>query len=370
MANQKKSSIWSFQKGLCHLKWKARYIPRLLHAIYGLKQAGLAWWCALDKSMQELGFKQLKSDASPFVYKWGKDIVLAIIYVNDTLFCRPSKSLVDKIKATFMKKWECRDLREPSEFLWMNIHQDGHCILINQRNYVNKVLEHCGMINAKPAHTPLPQGYYPEKNDAPVNPELCIHFQTITSLLLYLMIGTHPDISYVVTQLAHQFANPSKEYLEKALYICWYLLSISDHSLWQYSTITVPTLPGPEPGSTFLEPDLEVLVPFQTQNHWHYSGTTSGTFPHCSKLRSTASTGSVLTSLLKLLISSLNPLLFFIQVHHHINIAGNIICMSVPPPIVYILSLQLQTPQSSSSILGSGWGEFSFHLVLSLTDVL
>ena len=44
-------------------------VLRLLHAIYGLKQAGLAWWHVPDKSMQELGFEQLKSDASLFVYK-------------------------------------------------------------------------------------------------------------------------------------------------------------------------------------------------------------------------------------------------------------------------------------------------------------
>jgi hypothetical protein len=102
-----------------HMKGK---VLRLLCAIYGLKQAGLAWWRALDKSMQELGFERLKSDAGLFVYKRGKDVVLTIIYVDNTLFCRPSKSLVEKIKAAFMKKWECRDLREPREFLRMNIH--------------------------------------------------------------------------------------------------------------------------------------------------------------------------------------------------------------------------------------------------------
>jgi hypothetical protein len=83
-----------------HMKGK---VLRLLYAIYGLKQAGLAWWRTLDKSMQELGFERLKSDAGLFVYERGKDIVLAIIYVDDALFCRPSKSLVEKIKAAFMK---------------------------------------------------------------------------------------------------------------------------------------------------------------------------------------------------------------------------------------------------------------------------
>ena len=81
----------------------------------------------------------------------------------------------------------------------MNIHQEGHCIYIDQWNYLDKVLECCEMINAKPTCTPLPQGYYPEKNDAPVNPEMQTHFQTVISLLLYLMIGTWPDISYTIS---------------------------------------------------------------------------------------------------------------------------------------------------------------------------
>jgi hypothetical protein len=97
-----------------HMKGKVLRLPRVM---YGLKQAGLAWWCKLDKFMQELGFEQLKSGAGLFMYKQGKDIVLAIIYVDDALFCGPSKSLVKKIKATLMKNWECQDLGEPCEFL-------------------------------------------------------------------------------------------------------------------------------------------------------------------------------------------------------------------------------------------------------------
>jgi len=32
-------------------------VLRLHRAIYGLKQAGLAWWCQLNASMKELGFE-------------------------------------------------------------------------------------------------------------------------------------------------------------------------------------------------------------------------------------------------------------------------------------------------------------------------
>ena len=41
----------------------------LHHALYSLKQAALAWWKGLAKSMKELGFKCLSSDAGLFVHK-------------------------------------------------------------------------------------------------------------------------------------------------------------------------------------------------------------------------------------------------------------------------------------------------------------
>jgi len=152
-----------------HLKNK---VLRLLCALYRLKQAGLTWWNELNKSMRELDFKQLKTDAGLFIYKEGNQIVVAIIYVDNALFCGPSKAFIEKVKVAFMKRWECCDLGEAKEFLRMNIHRNGCHLHIDQHEYLEKVLERCGMINAKPARTPLPQGYQLEKNIAPINPEL------------------------------------------------------------------------------------------------------------------------------------------------------------------------------------------------------
>jgi len=200
-----------------HLKNK---VLRLLRAPYGLKQAGPTWWNELNESMKELGFEWLKTDTGPFIYKKGNQIVVAIIYVDDTLFCGPSKASVEKFKAAFMKRWKCRDLGEAKEFLWMNIHRDGRHLHIDQHKYLEKVLECCGMINAKPARTLLPQGYQPEKNTAPVNPKLQIWLQMVIGWLLYLMLGTCPDIVYAVMQMVQQLANLTQEHLDKVLHIC------------------------------------------------------------------------------------------------------------------------------------------------------
>jgi Reverse transcriptase (RNA-dependent DNA polymerase) len=68
------------------------------HALYGLKQAGLAWWKELNSSMNELGFKRLVSDAGLFVCKDFKEIIIAIVYVNDAMFFGKNKAQVDSKK--------------------------------------------------------------------------------------------------------------------------------------------------------------------------------------------------------------------------------------------------------------------------------
>jgi len=45
------------------------------------------------------------------------------------------------------------------------------------------------------------------------------------------MLGTCPDIVYAVTCLLQFSANPSKEHLDKALYICHYFAGTRDYAL-------------------------------------------------------------------------------------------------------------------------------------------
>ena len=127
--------------------------------------------------MKHLGFEHLKSDAGIFLYrKKGTQIVVAIVYVDDALFCGPDKAIVAEVKATFMHKWECRDLGPAKEFLHMRICRTGSKIMIDQCAYLEKVLERFRMQNTRVAPTPLPQGYYPLNYNGPVNPELQSRF--------------------------------------------------------------------------------------------------------------------------------------------------------------------------------------------------
>ena len=70
---------------------KTSHVLHLQQALYGLKQTGLTWWWALKWSMEELGFTSLASDIGIFYYRDEGSFVVTIIYVDNAIFCRPSK---------------------------------------------------------------------------------------------------------------------------------------------------------------------------------------------------------------------------------------------------------------------------------------
>ena len=214
------------------VKGQEHKVLRLKHALYSLKQAGLAWWETLNESMKDLGFECLKSNAGIFLYKRkGTTTVIAIVYVDDALFCGPDIKTVKEIKAAFLKHWECRDLGPAKEFLHMNIRQEGSKIMIDQCAYLEKILQRFNLVNAQIAPIPLPQGYHPMAHEGVIDPKIRSLFQQVIGSLLYLMFRTHPDIAYTVITLSKHAANPSKEHLDHTFYICRYLLGTQYYSL-------------------------------------------------------------------------------------------------------------------------------------------
>ena len=74
----------------------------------------------------------------------------------------------------------------------MHILQSKGRILIDQKDYLQKVLQRFNLTNAKSVPTPLPEGYRPTPNKGTATPELRASYQQVIGSLLYIMIGTQP----------------------------------------------------------------------------------------------------------------------------------------------------------------------------------
>ena len=126
-----------------------------------------------------------------------------------------------------MKKWESHDLGEVKEYLGMRIMRDHikKTLKLDQISYTDKVIKCFKLNDAKIARTPLSSGYNSMHNMTQSTPHLRSHYQSYIGSLLYIMLGTRPDIAQAVIKMSQFSSNPSEEHLQKALYIVRYLTS-------------------------------------------------------------------------------------------------------------------------------------------------
>jgi len=183
----------------------------------------------MTKSMLALGFKKCKSDAGVYYYhdKKTKALVIVIVYVDDVCFMGTKGSLLlNELKQKFIARWECRDLGETTEFLGMHISRDrkNQKIFINQCEYLEKVLARFN-VATNPTHTPLPSEFSFKPNEKQYDSKFRQKYQQLVGSLMYLMIGSRPDIGFAVVKLAQQMANPSNNHYRVGLHLCRYLLA-------------------------------------------------------------------------------------------------------------------------------------------------
>src|SRR6266545_5762225 len=105
--------------------------------------------------MMSMGFRHLKSDLGIFAL-FSKDgiKVIIIVYVNDAIFMGPNKCDVSMAKDLLMQTWECHNMGNTEEFLHMRIQHQRSSITLDQKDYLQKVLEWFNMHNAKSVLTP------------------------------------------------------------------------------------------------------------------------------------------------------------------------------------------------------------------------
>jgi len=72
----------------------------------------------------------------------------------------------------------------------MHIRHKDSKIYLNQSAYLQKVIECFNLKNAKPAPTPLPEGYQPSPVTENASAILHSKYQQAIGSLLYLMLGT------------------------------------------------------------------------------------------------------------------------------------------------------------------------------------
>ena len=96
-------------------------------------------------------------------------------------------------------------------------------LIFDQTKYTSKVVKYFGQENCKETSVPLPTGYILRPNKGKENSSLHSCYQLVIGSLLYIMLGTRPDIAYAMIKMSQYSSNPLEEHLQKAIQIVCYL---------------------------------------------------------------------------------------------------------------------------------------------------
>ena len=196
---------------------KEHLVCRLKKSLYGLKQSPRQWYQKLNETFMQLGFRRIQSDNC--IYVWAKDglRIMIPVFVDDLTLAATGRPLMDSIKAELQRKFKMRDLGPLHYILGIQVIRDrSKCLIyLSQAKHIEDVLSKHNMSNCRPVSTPLDKSVTLSKDDCPDSPDEVAYMSSVPYLsavgsLMYLAVGTRPDIAYAVGALSRFNSNPGR----------------------------------------------------------------------------------------------------------------------------------------------------------------
>ena len=185
-------------------------VCKLKKSIYGLKQSPRCWNSALQTQLKKMGFLQTASD--PCIYRdSGGEAFFIGVYVNDIILVGKSKTRMKEVKVALAKKLDIKDMGKLHYFLGLKVVQDEESgdIWIGQPAYTENLLKKFGMDTSKQVSTPVDTSTKFAEDEQSVDQQ---RYQSAIGSLLYVSVGTRPDITYAVSTMAKFSTKPTKQH--------------------------------------------------------------------------------------------------------------------------------------------------------------
>jgi hypothetical protein len=181
------------------------YVWMIVRGLYGMKQGGRVWNKTLNEKMIEWGFHRLECEPCIYYRKTNTGWTIAAVHVDDFLIISNVKSETEGFKTQLQTVWQISDLGT-AKFL-VGIAIEWNCpkkeVLLSQSALIDKIVNQFRQKDVNPVATPMEPGaklrHMNQEHLTPGEREQLEQtpYRALVGSLLYLAIGTRPDISYV-----------------------------------------------------------------------------------------------------------------------------------------------------------------------------
>jgi hypothetical protein len=187
-------------------------VLRLVKAVYGTKQGGRVWYEKIQATLGAMGYQRTEADHAVFTRTDDGDLPIIALYVDDITMVASNLETINRDKDALKRSFEMTDLGELSWILGMHVTRNRAegWIAISQEKYSGEVLERFGKTDVRSTVTPS----LPNERLAKVSePEIDVKaYQSAVGALMYPMLGTRPDLAFMVGALGRHSATPGAEH--------------------------------------------------------------------------------------------------------------------------------------------------------------
>jgi hypothetical protein len=215
-------------------------IVKLNKCIYGLKQAAYEWRHLLDKTLKQLGFTQLLTDACLYKIHHSinniREFLILGVFVDDILCLGTSTSIISWFQNQLSTKFSITIKPTIDSFLGMQITRDrsNKSLSLSQPGYISQLMSKFNVNTTSTTHYPNSPMSPTDINDpipTPLTPSQQKLFMQIVGSVLFLSTRSRPDLSFAVNYLSLYMTKANQVHLDLAYKLLTYIWKTKDLTL-------------------------------------------------------------------------------------------------------------------------------------------
>lgn len=210
--------VWELQKGL-----------------YGMKQGGRVWNQTMNTRLEALGFTRIPCEYCIYVRKRDSGTIITGVHVDDFALTASNDAEANRFKDELREQWQINDLGPAKFCLGIHIERDRatRTVMLSQTALIDKVVAEFRLTDAHPTATPMEEGLKLSRDVSLADLEAGrnLPYRRLVGSLMYLAIGTRPDISFAVQQLSQFLSSYGPAHWEAAKRVVRYLKGTRDLKL-------------------------------------------------------------------------------------------------------------------------------------------
>ena len=190
---------------------KPNIVWRLNKSLYGLKQSPRCFYNRLDAVLKSKDYIRVHADYGVWTKRQNEREVILIVHVDDMLVLG-TKIGIEELKMLLNASFEMKWMGPLQDSLFVGVRiRCTDVFLLSQERYANAIVFRFELNDANECFTPVDpkEDCNPRQEDIPLNDIERQTYQAALGSLIYLMLGTRPDLAFPINKLAQYSSTPT-----------------------------------------------------------------------------------------------------------------------------------------------------------------